>query len=97
MLTGFSMANNEDGAANCSPHRHRYSVISENTVTGIRLISNEDGYTWALAEIERYFASEPEPDTPEGDRFDLLALVIEDYERKQWAIEPAEVPNFVII
>jgi HTH-type transcriptional regulator / antitoxin HigA len=66
-------------------------------VTGIRPIPNEDGYTWALAEIERYFASEPEPGTSEGDRFDLLALVIEDYERKQWAIEPAVVPNVVII
>jgi len=71
--------------------------MSENTVTDIRPIPNEDGYAWAPAEIECYFASEPEPGTPEGDRFDLLALVIEDYERKQWAIEPTVVPNVVII
>ena len=28
------------------------------------------------------------PGTPEADRFDLLALIVEDYERKRWPIEP---------
>lgn len=45
-------------------------------------------YDAALIEIERYFDSEPTPGTPEADRFDLLALVIEDYERKHWPIAP---------
>jgi antitoxin component HigA of HigAB toxin-antitoxin module len=31
-----------------------------------------------------------EPGTPEADRFDLLALIIEDYERKRWPIEPPD-------
>ena len=44
----------------------------------------------AHEEIERYFESEPKPGTPEGDRFDLLALVIEDYERKHWPIDPPD-------
>src|SRR6185503_19842162 len=26
--------------------------------------------------------------TPEADRFDLLALVIEDYEKRNWPIDP---------
>jgi HTH-type transcriptional regulator/antitoxin HigA len=64
-------------------------------MTDVRPIRNEDNYTWALAEIEQYFNSEPEPGTPDGDRFDLLALVIEDYERKHWAIEPADAPDVV--
>jgi HTH-type transcriptional regulator/antitoxin HigA len=34
--------------------------------------------------------SEPKPGTPEVDRFDLLALIVEDYERKRWPIEPPE-------
>jgi antitoxin component HigA of HigAB toxin-antitoxin module len=42
------------------------------------------------AEIERYFENEPKPGTPEADRFDLLALIIEDYERKRWPIEPPD-------
>jgi HTH-type transcriptional regulator/antitoxin HigA len=44
-------------------------------------------YERALAEIERYFDVEPKPSTPAADRFDLLALVIEDYENKHWPIE----------
>ncbi|MGH6976677.1 MAG: helix-turn-helix domain-containing protein, partial [Stellaceae bacterium] len=53
----------------------------------IRPIRNEAGYDSALKEIERYFEREPERGTPEADRFDLLALVIEDYEDKHWPIE----------
>jgi HTH-type transcriptional regulator / antitoxin HigA len=43
-------------------------------------IRSEADYEAALDEIEQYFDNEPEPGTPEADRFDLLALVIEDYE-----------------
>jgi HTH-type transcriptional regulator / antitoxin HigA len=64
-------------------------------MTNIRPIRNEDDYTRALAEIERYFDDEPEPGTPEGDRFDLLALVIGDDERQHWAIEPADASDVV--
>ncbi len=58
--------------------------------TEIRPLKSEADYDAALKEIERYFEHEPEPGTPEGDRFDLLALVIEDYERKRWAIDPPD-------
>ena len=56
----------------------------------IRLLRSEADYDAALNEIERYFENEPKPDTPEADRFDLLALIIEDYERKRWPIEPPD-------
>jgi antitoxin component HigA of HigAB toxin-antitoxin module len=51
---------------------------------------SEADYDAALNEIERYFENEPKVGTPEADRFDLLALIIEDYERKRWPIEPPE-------
>src|ERR1700704_1479910 len=54
----------------------------------IRPLRPETDYNAALDEIERYFENEPKPGTPEADRFDLLALIIEDYERKHWPIEP---------
>jgi HTH-type transcriptional regulator/antitoxin HigA len=54
----------------------------------IRPIRTEAEYEEALKEIERYFDNEPKPGTPEADRFDLLALIIEDFERKRWPIEP---------
>jgi HTH-type transcriptional regulator/antitoxin HigA len=56
----------------------------------IRPIRNEAEYDQALEEIEQYFENEPKPGAPEADRFELLALVVEDYERKRWPIEPPE-------
>jgi HTH-type transcriptional regulator/antitoxin HigA len=56
----------------------------------IRPLHSEADYNAALKQIERYFESEPKPGTPEADRFDLLALIIEDYERKRWPIEPPD-------
>ena len=54
----------------------------------IRPIRTETEYDEALEEIERYFENEPKPGTQQADRFDLLALIVEDYERKSWPIEP---------
>ena len=56
----------------------------------IRPLRNEADYDRALAAIESHFADEPEPGTPEADAFDLLALVIEDYERRHWPIDPPD-------
>jgi HTH-type transcriptional regulator/antitoxin HigA len=56
----------------------------------IRPIRNEAEYDQALEEIEQHFKNEPKPGAPEADRFELLALVVEDYERKRWPIEPPE-------
>jgi HTH-type transcriptional regulator/antitoxin HigA len=56
----------------------------------IRPLRSEADYDAALAEIERYFEDEPKLGTAEADRFDLLALIIEDYERKRWPIEPPD-------
>jgi HTH-type transcriptional regulator/antitoxin HigA len=56
----------------------------------IRPLRSEAEYEAALEEIERYFEKEPKPGTPEADRFDLLALIIEDYEGRHWPIEPPD-------
>jgi len=55
----------------------------------IRTLRSEADYNSALGQIERYFDNEPEPGTPEADRFDHLALVIEDYESRHW---PSDAP-----
>jgi len=47
-------------------------------------LRSEKDYDAALSEIERYFVRPPKRGTPDADRFDLLALVIEEYERKSW-------------
>lgn len=56
----------------------------------IRAIRTEADYDWALSEIEHYFKREPEIGTPEAERFDVLASLIESYEAKHWSIEPAD-------
>ena len=61
----------------------------------IRPIRSEADYDAALEEIERYFESEPEPGTPEADRFDLLALTIEDWECDRWPIEPPDTVDAI--
>src|SRR4051812_9918978 len=53
----------------------------------IRPIHSAAEHEAALDEIERYSDDEPKRGTAEADRFDLLALVIEDYERKHWPID----------
>ena len=56
----------------------------------IRPLRTEAEYEAAVDEVERYFESEPKRGSAEADRFDLLALVIEDYEKKRWPIEPPD-------
>ena len=53
----------------------------------LKPIRNEEEYDEALREIEPFFDSEPEPDTPEGDHFEILAMLIEDYEAKHWPVD----------
>ena len=53
----------------------------------IRPIHDEADYDAALAEVDQYFVNEPEPGSPEGDRFEVLLALIGTYEQQHWAIE----------
>ena len=53
----------------------------------VRPIKTDADYQWALAEVERYFEHEPEPGTPDGDRFEVLTDLLETYENRNWPIE----------
>lgn len=50
----------------------------------IRPIKTEADYEWALAEIENLL--EAEPDTPDGDRLDILVTLVETYEDEHYSI-----------
>lgn len=56
----------------------------------IKPIRTEADYEWALGEISPYFDHEPQPGSPDADRFDVLADLIEAYEARHWPIEPAD-------
>ncbi|HEX7410268.1 MAG TPA: helix-turn-helix domain-containing protein [Candidatus Binatia bacterium] len=51
-------------------------------------IKNEAAYTAALAEIDRLM--DAAPDTPRGDRLDVLVTLVEAYERAHWSIDPPD-------
>ncbi len=53
-----------------------------------RPIRTEAEYKAALAEIEPYFAREPEEGSADADRFDLLTVLIEAYEERHHPIGP---------
>lgn len=65
----------------------------------VRALHTDEDHAWALREIGPYFEREPEPGSPEGDRFEVLAVLIEAYEAKRHAIpqaDPIDVLHFAI-
>jgi len=52
----------------------------------IRPIKTEADYEWALAEVTQYFDNQPEIDSVEADRFDVLSTLLEAYESKHFPI-----------
>jgi len=57
----------------------------------IKPIHNEQGYREALREASRFFDDEPEPGTPDGERFEFLLTLIDVWEARHYPIGiPAE-------
>lgn len=54
----------------------------------IKPIRTEQDYEAALRAVEPMFENEPGLGTPEGDYFEVMCLLIEDYEKKHYPIEP---------
>ena len=53
----------------------------------IKPIKTEADHRAALAEIERLMDMDPDMDTPEGDRLDVVATLVEAYEAKHFPID----------
>lgn len=63
----------------------------------IRPIRNEQDYKAALRELSACFENEPEPGTEDGDRFEVLATLVEAYEARAFpmdAPDPVEAIRF---
>jgi HTH-type transcriptional regulator/antitoxin HigA len=63
----------------------------------IRPIHNDAEYKAALKVASAYFDNEPEPNTEDGDRFEILLALIEAWEAKHFPIEapdPIEAIKF---
>ncbi len=57
----------------------------------IKPIRTEQDYQDALQEIERIF--DAQPNTPEGDRLDILVTLVEKYEQERY---PIDAPDPVV-
>jgi HTH-type transcriptional regulator/antitoxin HigA len=63
----------------------------------IRPIHTESDYRAALREVAPFFENEPEPGSPEGDRFEVMLTLIEAYESKHFPVDlpdPVEAIKF---
>ena len=56
----------------------------------IQPIRTEADHQTALNEIAGLMVADPELGTPKGDRLDVLATLVEAYERAHFPIEPAD-------
>jgi HTH-type transcriptional regulator/antitoxin HigA len=54
----------------------------------VRPIKTKADYESVLAEVSALVALDPELDTPEGDRLDVLATLVQAYEAKHHRIDP---------
>lgn len=57
-------------------------------MNNLKPIKTEDDYTAAMAEIERLWGAPS--GTPEGDRLDILATLVDAYEREQYPLDPPD-------
>lgn len=65
----------------------------------IRPIRNEDDYRAMLAEVSALIDLDPVPDSPEGERLELLGLLVQTYEEKHYPLDlpsPIEALKFTM-
>ncbi len=63
----------------------------------LKIIKTEEEYKKSLAEVERLIVLDPEQGTPEGDRLELLAMLVENYEKVHFSFNlpsPIDAINF---
>jgi HTH-type transcriptional regulator/antitoxin HigA len=56
----------------------------------LKPIRTEAEYEVALREVSAYFDDEPTPGTAEGDRFEILVMLVEAYEARHHPIAPPD-------
>ncbi|WP_426313860.1 helix-turn-helix domain-containing protein [Methylobacterium fujisawaense] len=65
----------------------------------VRPLRTEADYQWAIQQIEAYFDDQPAVGSPDGDRFDVLATLIEAYENRHHSIpaaDPVQILHYAI-
>ena len=52
----------------------------------IHPIRTEEDYRAALRQVSVFFDNEPDPGTPDGDRFEVLLTLVEAYEARHFPL-----------
>lgn len=63
----------------------------------LKPIRSKEDYEAALRAVSPYFDSEPEPGTAEGDRFEVMLMLIDAYEKEHFrfaSADPVEAIKF---
>lgn len=61
-----------------------------------RIIKTEDQYRHFLAEVGKLASLDPEPESPRGVRLELLAKLVEDYEKTRFAFAKPDPIDAII-
>lgn len=61
-----------------------------------RIIKTEEHYRTFLSEVEKLAADDPAPDSPEGSRLELLAKLVEDYEKSRFVFEKPDPVDAIL-
>lgn len=56
----------------------------------IKAIRTEQDYLSTLRDLSALIDSDPSPDTPEGERLDVLGTLVQAYEAKHYPIDPPD-------
>jgi len=62
----------------------------------LRIIKTDGRYRRYRAEIEKLVAQDPDPESPAGARLDLLAKLVEDYEKNKFAFSKPDPVDALI-
>ncbi len=90
LTSNFSVHTRNTMPSTPKPSRWRYDM-------SIHPIHTDDDYRSAMKEVSTYFDNEPKPGTEEGDRFEILLTLVEDYENRHFPVDlpdPVEAIKF---
>lgn len=71
-----------------TPSRPRKTLVRRDA--GLRPLRTGADYEAALAEYESYFDHEPQPETEEAYRFEVLGILLARYEEEHYPLAPGD-------
>jgi HTH-type transcriptional regulator / antitoxin HigA len=71
-------------------------ALEGTTSNMVKVIKTDTDYRDALTKLKRLVALDPDPNTPEGDKLELLALLVEEYESDLYAFNTPDLIEAIL-